>query len=149
MSNEQVRTVTEPWQKPWPSIDADNEDFWEGLKQHKLLLWRCKTCGAWYWPKAYCRSHENEEFMGNLAWEEASGKGKVFSFNVHHWAFHPAFKDELPYVYAIVETDEGPMISSTIVDVDPKDVKVGMPVRIVYEDHPNDGFTIPRWGPER
>jgi uncharacterized protein len=141
----EVLTVTEPWDKPWPSIDADSEPFFDGLREHKLLLFRCKTCRAWYWPKAYCRNHANEPFMGNLEWEEASGRGKVFSFNVHHMAFHPGFKDEIPYVYAIVETDEGPLISSTLLDVDPKAVKVGLPVRIVFEDHPTEGFTLPRF----
>src|SRR5579884_228396 len=131
----EVRTVTEPWQKPWPSVDADNEPFFDGLKQHKLLLWRCKQCGAWYWPKAYCRNHLNEPFAANLDLQEATGRGRVFTFNIHHWAFHPAFKDELPYVYALVETEEGPLINSTLLDVDPKAVKVGMPVEIVYEDH--------------
>ena len=83
--------------------------------------------------------------MGNLKWEEASGRGTIFAFNVHHWAFHPGFRDEVPYVYALVETEEGPLISSTLVDVEPSAVKVGMPVQIVYEDHPNEGFTIPKF----
>src|ERR1043166_6143379 len=30
--------------------------------------------------------------MGNLEWAEASGKGKVFAFNIHHWPLHPGFK---------------------------------------------------------
>jgi len=34
----------EPWKKPPISVDKDNEEFYEGLKQHKLLVWRCKTC---------------------------------------------------------------------------------------------------------
>jgi uncharacterized OB-fold protein len=39
------------------------------------------------------------------------------------------------------------MISSTMVDVDPQQVRVGMPVQVVYEDHPNEGFTIPKFKP--
>ena len=144
-----ARVVTDPWKKPQPNIDADSQAFWDGLREHRFLLWRCKTCGAWYWPKAFCRAHDNEPFMGNLQWEEASGRGKIFAFNVHHWAFHPGFKDEVPYVYAVVEMDEGPVISSTLVDIEPKDVKVGLPVEIVYEDHPNEGFTIPKFKPAR
>jgi len=146
-----VRTVTTPWKKPFPSFDGDNEAFWDGLRRHELLLWRCKQCQAWYWPKAYCRNHPNDPFMGNLEWTAASGRGKVFAFNVHHIAFHPGFADDVPYVYALVELDEGPLISSTLVDVDPKSVSVGLtvglPVEIVYEDHPTEGFTIPRFKP--
>ena len=140
-----VRVVTEPWTKPWPNVDLDSQPFWDALKEHRFVLFRCETCGAWYWPVAYCRNHANEPFMGNLKWEEASGRGTIFAFNVHHWAFHPGFRDEVPYVYALVETDEGPLISSTRLDVAPSAVKVGLPVQIVYEDHPNEGFTIPKF----
>jgi uncharacterized OB-fold protein len=142
-----VVIVDAEWKKPLPQIDHDNEAFWAGLKDHKLLLWRCKTCGAWYWPKAYCRNHDNEPFAANMAWAEAKGIGKLFAFNRHHMAFHPGFKDEIPYVYALIELDEGPLISSTLVgDKMPRDVyDVGQKVEIVYEDHPRDGFTLPRF----
>jgi uncharacterized OB-fold protein len=140
-----VRVVLDEWRKPWPNIDLDSKPFWDALKEHRFVLFRCKTCGAWYWPVAYCRNHDNEPFMRNLEWHEASGRGTVFAFNIHHWAFHPGFKDEVPYIYALIETEEGPMISSTLVDIDPSAVKVGMPVEIVYEDHPNEGFTIPKF----
>jgi hypothetical protein len=135
------------YNKPLPNIDADNQPFWDGLKEHRFLLFRCKTCGAWYWPKAYCRNHDNEPFMANLEWTEASGNGKVFAFNIHYWAFHPGFKDDVPYAYALIELDEGPMFSTMIVDCKPEDVKVGMPVEIVYEDHPEQGFTLPKARP--
>jgi uncharacterized protein len=142
-----VVIVNSEWNKPRPQIDHDNEAFWAGLKDHKLLLWRCKTCGAWYWPKAYCRNHDNEPFAANMAWMQAKGTGKLFAFNRHHMAFHPGFKDEIPYVYALIELDEGPLISSTLVgDKMPRDVyDVGQKVEIVYEDHPRDGFTLPRF----
>ena len=48
-----VIVSNEPWKKPLPNIDKDNEAFYEGLKKHKFLVWRCKKCGASYWPKAY------------------------------------------------------------------------------------------------
>jgi hypothetical protein len=82
-----------------------------------------------------------------MHWEKASGRGKIFAFNRHHMAFHPAFQAEIPYVYALVELDEGPLISSTLVGGKlPKDVyDVGQRVEIVYEDHPNEGFTLPRF----
>ena len=142
-----VVIVESEWKKPLPQIDHDNEGFWTGLKNHKLLLWRCKTCGAWYWPKAYCRNHDNEAFAANMAWAEAKGTGKLFAFNRHHVAFHPGFKNDIPYVYALIELDEGPLISSTLVgDKMPRDVyDVGQRVEIAYEDHPREGFTLPRF----
>ena len=148
MSNESnVIVSNEPWQKPLPNIDKDNEAFFEGLRQHKFLLWRCKKCGANYWPKAFCQNHENEPFAANMDWAESSGRGKIFAFNRHQMVFHPGFKDEVPYCYALIELDEGPLVSSTLIgDRLPKDVyDVGQKVEVVYEDHPAEGFTVPRF----
>jgi len=135
------------WKKPRPNIDHDNREFWDGLSKHKLLLWTCGSCGAKYWPKAYCNKCEGSgAFASNMSWKEASGKGKLFAFNVHHMAFHPGFKDDIPYCYALIELDEGPLISAMMLGTYPDDVhKVGQPVEIVYEDHPNEGFTLPRF----
>lgn len=147
MSASNVITVTTEWKKPRPSIDHDNEAFFEGLKQHQFLIWKCKTCGASYWPKAYCQNHDNEPYASNMDWVPAKGTGKIYAFNIHHTSFHPGFKDELPYYYALVELDEGPLVSSTLVgDKRPKDIyDIGQKVEVIYEDHPNEGFTIPKF----
>jgi uncharacterized OB-fold protein len=65
---------------------------------------------------------------------------------VHHVAFHPGFQDRLPYVYALVELDEGPLFGTNIVGCDPKDVYVGMPVEIAYEDITPE-YTLPMFRP--
>jgi len=134
------------YRRPLPNVDADSRPQWDGFKRHEFLLWRCKTCGAWYWPKAFCRAHDNAPFFGNLKWATASGKGKIFVFNVHHVAFHPGFQESLPYVYALVELDEGPLFGTNIVGCDPKDVYVGMPVEITYEDITPE-YTLPLFRP--
>ncbi len=131
------------WNKPRPDIDQDMFPFWEGLKEHQLLLMRCKVCGAYYWPAAYCRFHENEPFFGSMEWVPTSGRGKVFSFGVTYQVFHPGFAGEVPFVYALIELDEGPMFGTRILDVEAGDVAVGMPVRIGFLDVPEEGFTLP------
>ncbi len=136
-----------PWNKPVPYVDADIKPFYDGLKEHKFLLFRCTKCGAWYWPAAYCRFHENEPFMGEMAWTEASGRGTVATYNVSYTAFHPGFKDDIPFVFAMVQLEEGPMFGSTIEDCKPEDVYVGMPVEVCYDDVEDLGLTLPRLRP--
>ncbi len=135
-----------PWNKPLPQLDEDIAPFWEALKEHKFMLFRCKKCGAWYWPVAFCRFHDNEPLFGNMEWTEASGKGKVFTFNIVYRAFHPGFEADIPYVYALIELDEGPMFGSQILGCDVKEVYVGMPVEVFYEDITEE-FTLPRFRP--
>ena len=135
-----------PWNKPLPQLDEDIEPFWKALKEHKFKLFRCKKCGAWYWPVAFCRFHDNEPLFGNMEWTEASGKGKVFTFNISYRAFHPGFEADIPYVYAIIELDEGPMFGSQILGCDVKEVHCGMPVEVFFEDITEE-FTLPRFRP--
>lgn len=140
--------VEESWQRGLPNIDNDNRTFWEGLREHKLLLWRCEECGEWYWPKAFCRNHKVGPFAEHMGWQEGSGRGTIFTANRHHWAFSPKFSDDIPYVYAVIELDEGPMISSTILNAPTEgDVTelIGRKCQVVFEDHPDDGFTLPRF----
>jgi uncharacterized protein len=137
-----------PWRKARPNIDQDNEAFWDGLAQHKLLLWRCGQCGTWYWPKAYCREHENEPFAAQMSWQPASGTGRIFSANVHRWAFDPAFTDDVPYAFVMIELDEGPLISSMLTEpVEDPVAAIGQRVEVVFEDHLDlaDGFVLPKF----
>lgn len=141
-----VQVVSHPWTKPLPNIDHDNRAFWEGLRDHRFLLWHCNKCGSWYWPKAYCTQHPVGPFAEDMGWSEASGLGTIFSANRHHWSFHPGFQNDVPYVYALVELDEGPLISSTLLGHPSEPIGlVGHRCAIAYEDHPDDGFTLPRF----
>jgi len=134
------------WNKPRPNIPTDMKSFWDAMKAHKFVLWHCKVCGGWYWPTASCRNHPNEAFMANMEWKEASGRGKVFTFTAPHWVFHPGFKDEVPYIYALIELEEGPLFSSNVINCDLKDMKVGLPVQVIFEDV-HDEFTLPKFIP--
>ena len=138
-----------PWNKlkPVPHVDQDIKPFYDGLKQHRFLLFRCTTCGAWYWPAAYCRLHPNKPYMQEMEWTEASGRGTVATYNVHYTAFNPGFKDEVPYIFAMVQLDEGPMFGSTLEQCRPEDVYVGMPVEVCYEDVEELDLTLPRLRP--
>jgi uncharacterized OB-fold protein len=127
-------------ERPQPNIDEDIAPFWDAIRQRRFVLLHCKKCGAWYWPAAYCRNHANEPFMGNMAWEQASGRGKVFAFTIHHRAFHPALAEEVPYVYALIELDEGPMFGSNIIGCDPSAVRIGMPVEVVFVERAESGI---------
>lgn len=129
-----------------PNIDEEHKPFWNALRQHKFMLWTCKKCGARYWPVSFCRKHENDALFANMGWAEASGKGKVFVFNIHCVPFTAEFKDQVPYVYALVELEEGPLFSTNIVGCKPEDVKIGMPVEVVFDDKPA-GFTLPKFKP--
>jgi uncharacterized OB-fold protein len=58
----------------------------------------------------------------------------------------PPFADEVPQLLALVELAEGVRVSTTLVDVEPDAIRVGLPVEPVF-DHGDDGITLLRYRP--
>lgn len=128
---------------PTPNIDPDMRPFWDALRERRFKLLRCTACGTWYWPVADCRRCGlSRPFLGHMHWEEASGRGTVFAFNIHHIAFLPGFAELVPYVYALIALDEGPTFGTRISGCNPESVYIGMPVQVDFEDD-EAGYVLP------
>ena len=111
-----------------PAISPDTKFFWDGLREHKLLIQRCGACGALRNPPRpmcpNCRS---------LDWDtiESSGRGTVYSYVMPHQPRFPFF--DYPYIVALVALDEGVRLVSNLIDIAPADVTVGMAVEVSYQ----------------
>jgi uncharacterized OB-fold protein len=57
----------------------------------------------------------------------------VWSFIVYHHCWHRGFEKEIPYNVAMIQLDEGPIVITNVVDVKNEAIKVGMPVKVVFE----------------
>ena len=120
--------------KPLPTLDAHSRPFWEACKGHELRAQRCTGCGKFRWPPIplcpYCRSWGFE-------WIELPGSGHVASYVVVHYSAVPVFAAEMPYVVAHITmdgTDGAVKLTSNVVDCPWEEVRVGMPVVVVFED---------------
>jgi uncharacterized OB-fold protein len=65
---------------------------------------------------------------------------------VFHRVYNPAFENDVPYVVALIELEEGPRIISNLVGIQPDKVECEMPVRVSFE-RIRDGVTLPKFGP--
>jgi uncharacterized protein len=127
--------------KPLPHLDEENRWFWEACARHELYLQRCPTCDELrFYPRALCPSCLGKD----VDWVRASGRGKVYTYTVTYQNQAPGFRDELPYVMAIVELDEGPRLLTNVVDSKPDAVSIGMPVEVVFDDV-NESLAIPKF----
>ena len=79
-------------------------------------------------------------------WQKLSGKGKVYSYTIYQRVYHPGFKNDVPYSVAIIHLDEGPSMISNIVGCKMEDIKIDMPVEVVFEDV-TDEFSLPKFKP--
>jgi uncharacterized OB-fold protein len=73
-------------------------------------------------------------------WALASGRGTVYSYTVVHHQTHPAFP--VPYTIALVEMEEGPRVVAQLKAEEGAGVSIGAPVRIEWEDTPNQALPI-------
>ncbi len=127
--------------KPLPTPNPDTKPYWNGCKNHELLIPRCLDCGDLFFPpQATCPAC----YSADLEWTKASGKGTVYSLSVVHQNKSPGFRDEGPYVLAYVTLDEGVQMLSNVIGSDPYHVKIGMPVEVTFEDATNE-ISIPKF----
>lgn len=113
--------------RPRPAMNEDNRFFFEGSARGELLVRRCTGCGRdQHPPVPMCPA------CGGLRWvaRAVAGTGVVHSFTVTH---HPPLAGfETPFVVALVELDGGTRLVTNLVDIDPPDVRVGLPVEVTF-----------------
>lgn len=132
--------------KPLPAPDLDSQPFWEGCRARELRAQRCRQCRQLRWPpQAFCPKCYSWDFE----WTKLGETGTVYSFVVVHYVSIAAFQGDVPYVVAHITvdgTDERVRLTSNVIGCPWQDVRVGMPVRVVFEDVTPE-FTLPKFRP--
>ena len=127
--------------KPLPTLTDENRPFWDACRAGRLSLQKCNDCSHIRYPiSAFCPRC----LSANFDWTDVSGRGTVFSYIVFHQAYHPGFKDDLPYNVALVQLEEGPRMYSNIVGSPNGQVRIGDPVEVVF-DPVTPEVTIPKF----
>lgn len=130
-----------------PKLDDRNRFFWTSGADGRLRFLRCQDCGFYVHPPTpRCPKCLSKDVVP----EPVSGRATVATFTINHQPWMPG--PELPYAVAIVEIVEQPEVRLTtnIVGCAPDDVSIGMPVRVVFERHPDepDDVYLPLFEPD-
>jgi uncharacterized OB-fold protein len=129
---------------PRPSIDGLDTEYWEAAKRHELVVQRCNQCSTFQfgpeWICYACRSFD-------LSWHQVSGRGRIYSWERVWHPVHPALASGCPYLVVLVELpDAGNVRMVGNLLGDPlQQVVIGDEVEAVFEDHPEDGYTLVQW----
>jgi uncharacterized protein len=132
-----------PGSMPLPAITDDTRPFWDGCRRRQLLVQRCTACASPRHPPSpvcwRCRSFAHE-------WVAASGQGTVFTYAVVHRAFQAGLETHVPYTLVVVALDDVPGVRlvSNLVDADAAELRVGLPVQVLFEDVSAE-VTVPRF----
>jgi uncharacterized protein len=129
--------------KPTPAPDDISRFYWDGARDGVLLVAQCSNGHLSHPPAPSC------PHCGSRALEPhaVSGRGTVYSFTVVRQAFDEAFRGSVPYLVALVELPEqtGLRVLTNLLEVEPDDVEVGMPVELTFEAR--DGQSLPQFRP--
>lgn len=129
--------------KPLPVPQPESDYYWESAANGKLVIQRCKDCGdAQFYPRVFCTVCSSRA----VDWIQSSGKGTLFTFAIVHQPPHPGFADDVPYITAIVELEEGVKMPSQVIgiDPDPEKLSIGMALEVVFEKA-TDAISLPKF----
>jgi uncharacterized OB-fold protein len=125
-----------------PAVTPENQHFWTGGAHGELRILCCALCKHLIHPPApVCP----ECLSRNLEIATLSGRGIVHTYTVNHQPWYPGMAT--PFVIAIVELVEQPglRLTTNLVNCPIEQVKIGMPVRVVFENR--DPVWIPLFEP--
>lgn len=128
-----------------PASSRDTAFFWDGVADHELRIQR-RADGSLQHPPLPAVWQDKEAPTDYVV---ATGRGRVFSFVVHHAPKVPG--RTLPFVIALVELEEGVRMLGELRNVEPAAVEIGMPVQATYLDFPatdaGPAWTLYAWEP--
>jgi uncharacterized OB-fold protein len=125
---------------PLPQPDLDTQPFWDGCQREKFLVPRCRACDKARWPPGpSCPDCQSTE----TAWTESTSRGSVYSWIVATHPVDPVLVDQVPYVVALIELEEGVRVVGNIEGCRPEEVVAGMEVELFFEDV--EGMLLPNF----
>ncbi|WP_181782658.1 Zn-ribbon domain-containing OB-fold protein [Pseudonocardia pini] len=125
--------------RPTPHPSPVTRPFWAACARHELTIQRCGGCSsAVFYPRPVCPVCGSSR----LDWVAATGRGTLYSYTVARRATHRRLADRVPYVIAIVELDEGPRLTSTVIGTDPADLAIGVRLQVDFEDDETVSFPV-------
>ncbi len=114
-----------------------SQPFWDSCKAQAMEIQKCESCGTFaFYPVYVCPECASRK----LVWTRVSGKGHIHTFTAAEKSVFDDVKG--PMVVALVELEEGAMMTSNIVNAHPATLSIGMAVKLCYEPISED-ITLP------
>lgn len=139
----QTKMVDEKTGRYLPFVYPEELPFWEAARQRQLKLQRCSDCSKTWFPIGATCPHC---FSMKWEWALMSGRGVLHNYVVFHKAWTQWFEPRVPYAVVQVELEEGPRLTTNLLDCDIKDIRIGMPVEAAYENI-TDEITLVQFRP--
>ena len=134
---------TGDWVKPIPYVDAVTKPFWDATRRGAADLPGVPGLRA---PPVLPPGRLHRLRRRRPSWATRPAPAPSTRSRSSASTAGPAFKDELPYVVAMIELDEGVRMMGNVTDVDPETVAIGDQVQVWFADA-GERAHIPLWKP--
>jgi len=131
---------------PVPEADGLSAPYWNGLRENKLMVQRCKACNKFQWgPEWICHSCNSFD----MGWEEVNPVGRIYSWTRVWHPTHTALNDRGAYIVVVVELPgaDGIRMVGNLLGEAQQEVPVGATVQGVFEQHPgtDPAYALLHW----
>ena len=130
--------------RPMPVPTPTTQTFWDALTEHKIRIQYSPSAQRYVF---YPRILAPGTLADDLEWRQISGAASLFTYTVAHRPVAPHFADGVVRIIAIGQWDEGPRFATEILNAEPSELRVGMRIRPVFVDVPEDGITLLHYEP--
>ena len=137
--------MTQGVRKPVPVAQPESDEYWQAAARGELLVQSCSDCSeSQFYPRNFCINCSSR----NVEFKKASGRATLYTFTIVHQPPHPGFADDVPYIAAIVELEEGVRMPTNIVGIEPEpeNLSIGMPLVVEFE-RVSDTVALPKFRP--
>jgi uncharacterized OB-fold protein len=114
--------------RPTPILGVYEKPFWDWIQKRELRLQRCENGHYRFPPGPCCPDCDSTEF----SWEKVSGEGRLVSWTVFHRQYFPGLPP--PYTVVCGALAEGPLLIANLFGAPDAELKLDMPLRIVFEE---------------
>lgn len=119
-----------------------NRIYWQKVQNGELWLQYCNNCNKFiFYPRSIC------PFCLESApeYKKSAGKGRVYSYTIVNISDLPEFNRETPYIYAVIELNEGVKMPASVVECSFDEIRIDLPVELAIIER--SGRTLPAFKP--
>ena len=127
-----------------PIVSAVAKPWWDALAREEIALQRCGSCSAWvFYPRPFCPECGSRD----LTWLPVDGAAVLYTWSIAQVPVAPPFAHLDRPVLAVAELAVGVRVPTSLVAIDPAQVRIGMALAPVFDHGTYAEATLLRFRP--
>ncbi|TVV76761.1 Zn-ribbon domain-containing OB-fold protein [Sphingomonas solaris] len=127
-----------------PIVTEVSRPWWEALARGEVCVQQCTACDHWiFYPRPFCPRCGARD----PAWRTVDGAATLYTWSVARVPVAAAFAHLDEPILAVAELAIGIRVPTSLCDIAPQDVRIGMALAPVFDGGTYPGITLLRYRP--